>query len=372
MRALLAAAALVLLIAACGDDAATTSLPVVTDPPTTTTTTTVATTTTPTTTTSALPTTTTVPPTTTTVAPTTTMAPGEPPAGFPLILAAGPNGIEILGGATLVPPIVDEPGVWVDAVPDGRGGLVYAAAGDAAQIIWWWPAAAAEPVLVSFKPGRTLHDVAIIDGRPMAVVVDNPDPSPDVEPEDYLQLVDLETGDVSRTGRQVGGIEWGVNQVSHRDGVYLVTEVNHSCGDLYATDLAGDDLPLPGLPEPPCAVHFEVPYGGADFGPDGGYAYLERHYVQTDEPGGAITGSDLVVVAADGTERARIDLGTGDEHLRDVDYVGRWAIVGGEFDPVSGVDRDPLLVDVEQGTVTRLAGNGAFSFRFAPEPLQVG
>ncbi len=348
-------------------------MPVATDPGTTSTT--VATTTSTTTSAPATTTTTAVPPTTTTVATattTTTTTPTDPPEGVPPVIAAGPNGIEILGGPVLIPPIVDEPGVWVDAIPDGLGGLVYAAAGDAAQIIWWWPAGAAEPVLVSFKPGRTLHDVAIVDGRPMAVVVDNPNPAADVEPEDYLLLVDLESGDDSRIGRQVGGIEWGVNQVSHRDGVYLVTEVNHSCGDLYATDLAGADVPLPGLPEPLCAVHFEVPYGGADFGPDGGYAYLERHYVQTDEPGGTVTGSDLVAVAADGTERARIDLGTGDEHLRDVAYDGRWAIVGGEFDPVAGVDRDPLLVDVEQGTVSRLAGDGAFSFRFAPEPLQVG
>ncbi len=367
MRGLLAATALTLVVAACGDDAGST-VPPVTDPPSTTATLAPATTSTTTATaTTAAPTTLVPPPTTA-----TDVEGGELPAGVSPIVAAGPNGIEILGGATLVPPIVDEPGVWVDAIPDGLGGLMYAAAGDAAQIIWWWPAGAAEPVLVSFKPGRLLHDVAIVDGRPMAVVVDNPDPSPEVEPESHLQLVDLETGDDSRTGLQVGGIEWGVNQVSHRDGVYLVTEVNHSCGDLYATDLAGGIIALPGLPEPPCAVHFEVPFSGAAFGPDGGYAYVVQHYVQTDEPGGTITGSELVVVDPEGTERARIDLGTGDEYLGEVDFDGRWAIVGGEFDPNLGVDGDPLLVDADGGTVTRVAGNGAFSFRFAPEPLQVG
>lgn len=370
MRGALAAAVAAVALggAACGDSAGTTSLPP--EPPQQTTTTTQPPTTTVTTQPPTTTTTSTASATTTTPAPTTTAAPVG--GDVPPILAAGPNGIQILGGETLLPAIADEPGVWVDAVPDGRGGLVYAAAGDAAQIIWWWPAGAAEPVNVSFKPGRILHDVAEVGGRPLAVVVDNPDPSPDVEPEDYLQLVDLETGGATDTGRQVGGIEWGVSQVSHRDGVVLVTEVNHSCGDLYATDLAGADVSLPGLPVPGCEVHFEVPYAGAAFAPDGGYAYVERHYTQTDEPGGRVTGSDLVVIGAEGAEAARIDLDTGNEHLGDVAFDGRWVIVGGEFDPVEGRDRDPLLVDVVEGTVTRIDGNGAFSFRFAPSPLQVG
>ncbi len=363
-----------IFVAACGDDAGTTAPPA-TDPPPTTTTSAPTTTQPPPTTTAPAATTTTAPAptTTTTVAPTPTLpAPTDPPDEAPPILAAGPRGIVILGGQTIVPAIVDEPGVWVDAVPDGLGGLVYAAAGDAAQVIWWWPAGAGEPSIVSFKPGRFLHDVAVIDGRPTAIVVDNPDPSPDVEPADFVQLVDLETGDTTTTGRQIGGIEWGAPQVAYRDGVFLVTEVNHSCGDLLAFDLAGADVPLP-LPEPPCAVHFELPFGGADFGPPGtGFAYVEHHYADTGKAGGELTGADLVVIGDDGAEQARVALGTAGVPYDGVDFDGRWAVVETRYDFEGDRYLDPRLVDTRTGSVWTLAGREATSFRFAPDPLQVG
>ncbi len=369
-RAFATAAAMLLLAAACGDDGGSTTAPPATEP-------TVA----PTSTIAPITTTTTFAPpaTTTTAAPTTTTAPVSTtttmalPADIPDILTAGPGGIGLLAGPTLIPPVDPDIGLWIDAIPDGAGGLAYVGVGQDAPNIWWWPAGAAEPTQGSFKPGRILHDAAVIDGRPTAIVVDNPDPSPDAEPEDFVQLIDLATLETT-TGRQVGGIEWGASQVSYRDGVFLVTEINHSCGALVAFDVAGADVDLPGLPEPPCLVHFEVPYGGADFGPAGtGYAYVEYHTEDSGEPGGMVTGADLVVIGEDGSETARIALGTGDARLGEVDYDGRFVLIAGPWELAAERPGTALLVDVAAATVGRLDAGEASSVHFAGEPpLAIG
>ncbi len=326
----------------------------------------------PTTTTTQPPTVTSLTPTTaatsTTVAPATTAAPESP-----AILVAGPEGIALVDKQPLVlPPDETELGEWVDAIPDGAGGLVYAGVGQDAQVIWWWPAAAAEPQLISFKPGRALHDAAVINGRPTAIVVDDPDPSPETEPEGFVQLITLEDG-TTTTVRMVAGIEFGPSQVSYGDGVFLVTEVNDGCGALYAFDRSGNDVDLAGLPEPPCEIHFEVPYSGAAFGPaDTGFAYVEQRTIPSEEPGGTISGAELVVVGSDGAEQRRIALNTGDELLGRVSFDGRWAIVEGGYDFDLEGRSQPVLVDTETGTVTRPDITGSRAVRLAASPVELG
>ncbi len=320
----------------------------------------------PSTTTTALPT-----PTTTT---TTTAPPTQLPADLPPILTAGPNGIGYLGGDLILGPIPDdEPGEWVYAVDDGAGGLVYAAVGADVQTIWWW-GEGREPEVISFKPWRALHDAAVVGGRPVAIVEDNPDPSPDVEPEIYVQLVDLATLEEDTVPRQVGGIEWGISQVDHAGGRFLVTEVNHSCGEVYAFDASGADVDLPGVPAPACQIHFEVPYAGAAYAPDGSsFVVLERHTEDTGEPGGRVAGTDLVLYRG-GAEALRVPVAGPDVDLSGVDFDGRWAIVPGPFDAPAEQGGDPIVVDTQAADPApiSLAGNGAYSYRFLTVPLAVG
>ncbi len=359
--------ALAVLAAACGGDAAApTSTAAATTTTTTSTTEVVATTTTPGTST-----------TTTTAATTTTEAPAITLDELPPLIGAGPDGITlgVIGGRQLVAPVPsDEPGEWVDAAGDGAGGFVYVAAGDSGQIIWWWPAGATEPRVVSFKPGRVFHEAAVIDGRPTIIVVDDPNPALGAEPREFVQLIDLEDGGTEEI-RQVGGIVWGAAQVSYRAGTFLVTEFNHSCGDLVAFDRAGTTVRLPLHPVPACQIHFEVPYAGGVLSPDGSWAYLERHTVASGEPGGTVTHTDLVVVR-DGTEAVRVEVAGEGVNPGALRFDGRWALIQPGWTVVQVPEEDPqpfIVVDTSGPIrVATVDAVGFTSLRFLETPLATG
>lgn len=293
---------------------------------------------------------------------------------LPPYIAAGSGGISVgpSEARQLIPPIPsDQVGEWVDAAGDGAGGFVYVAVGDGGQVIWWWPAGAAEPQVVSFKPGRFFHGAAVIDGRPTAIVVDDPDPALGAEPREFVQLVDLADGGTEDL-RQVGGIEWGAAQVSYRDGVFLVTEINHSCGDLVAFDRDGVDVALPLQPQPSCQIHFEVPYTGAILAPDGSWAYLERHTVATGDAGGMLTHTELVVIR-DGAEAMRVEIAGEGVDVGPLQFDGRWALIHPGWSP--DPDADPPFIVVDSAgpiRVGELGFEGVTTLRFLETPLDIG
>ncbi len=308
----------------------------------------------------------------------TTTLPGprvvEPvPADLPPLLVVTPDGIGLLGEPPIVPAIVDEPGVWVTAVPDGQGGLVYAAAGDAAQIIWWWQAGAPEARLVSFKPGRVLHDVGTLDGRLVAVVSDDPDPLDDDHGE-YLQLLDLENGSVTVVG-QVADRPFVVSDARFSGGGFVVsTSAQAGCGELFAVSMTGQRVSIEGVPVPPCSP---LPHPGVAIAPDGAsLAVLEQLFL--DDHGRGLVRTDLVVYRA-GAESLRLTVaGTGDpdgleDRVAHLDYDGRWAVIRGPVDVDAEVPRavDAIVVDTaaDRPRAITIDAGGARDLRFAgPAP----
>lgn len=289
------------------------------------------------------------------------------PSGLPPILVAGTEGIGVLGEPPIVSaPSPDEPGVWLSAIPDGAGGLVYAGLGDGAQIIWWWPTESPEPLLISFKPGRVLHDVATIDERIVAVVTDDPDPFDD-DQRQFLQLIDVEDGTITDVVR-IADRPFEPVDVRFRAGWFVViTSASAGCGQLFAVNLAGERAGLDGIPEPLCSP---LPYRGVAFAPDGSsVAVLEE--LTTDTRERELIGTDLVVYER-GQEKFRIavagpvdQLGRED-HLFGLDYDGRWVVIGGRPDAASTKGANAIVVDtslIESRAVT-IDVDGALGVRF--------
>ncbi len=351
MRRLAATAAVALALAACGATTTTSRGPLPTDVAATSTSTTAA-----------------APSTTASRAPTTSRAPtpetteGPEPSccdEVPQVVVAGRDGIAVTGGTAVVGPA--DGGAWVTAIPDGAGGLVYAGVGqDVAQIVWWWPAGALDPVLVSFKPGRILWDAAVIDGAPTAIVVDDPDPSPDSEPEAVLQLLPLFGGDPIDVADLTPG---AVAQVSYAAGRFLVAENVEGCAVLRAFDATGGPVDM-GLPDQEC----EAAVTGAALAPGGerlAYALVESGAA------GAPTAAAVVLVGPGG-EPATRRLGLEPDTMTGaVDYDGRWVLVEGAFDEAAG-GRPALVADTASGEPLPAPlgpiGNG---FRFLAGPPEI-
>lgn len=311
---------------------------------------------------------------------TTVTVPGERvieavPADLPPVLVAGPHGIGVLGEAPLIsPPGPDELGLWVSAIPDGSGGLVYAGAGDAAQIIWWWPAGEADARLASFKPGRVLRDVAVIDERLVAVVTDDPDPLDD-DSREFLQLIDLEPTSGEASVREVGVVtEAAFAPLDVRyDGerFAMATFAHVGCGQLFAMGLDGQRSGLEGVPEPDCSP---VPYSAVAIAPGGAsFALLEAKW---SAPSPSFVEHLDVVVYEEGVERFRFPVGQAHDLFDVLDFDGRWIIIGGPIEQESSRRAYAIVIDTSPTPIATRAiaidVDGALGLRFLGDtPLSI-
>jgi hypothetical protein len=223
---------------------------------------------------------------------------------------------------------------------------------------------------VAEGPDLYLHDVTLLGDVPWAVttVWDAPDPA--LEPVQRLELIRLDSGE-RKVVAPVGGIEWGASYVSYADGYFLVTEINDGCGRLYVLDVAGNTVEFPGIPVPPCAVHFEVPFGPAALAPAGTrFAYVAMTFAPGDgSTGPVLAGSRLVVRDLNQPDDLfSIDLG-GVEY-RDLDFDGRWVLLTPAVDLPSAA----LQAVDTAGAVPQLVpagGTGSWSARFLRAPVSL-
>lgn len=265
-------------------------------------------------------------PTTTTTTGSTTAAPD--PVAWP---EAAPSVLVATGGGILLgsDPYAAAGTPVVGAVDDLAGGVVFQTeAGD----LWWVPVDSQESIPLS-APGEfqeSLHQVAEVDGERVVVVTRRYE-SQQAEPEEHLEVVVL--GGQGGPGRRLavtGGIEWGAQSVSYAAGTFLVTEVNHSCGEMRLLGPTGEPLAAPGLPEPPCRVHFEVPFAHGRLSPDGSLlAYVAQTFAFNAALGYPVQVSSDVVVAelATGEELVRERVtDTATERVISMDFDGEWLV----------------------------------------------
>lgn len=249
---------------------------------------------------------------------------------------------DVLLGTTEGVLLRDQPyaasGRPVDKVVDDlEGGVVFQTATDIGETseLWWLPTGSEEPLplLELAESGGfrgSLHQVAEIDGERMLVVTRDIAPG-GVEPEEYLELAELtEKAEPDRRVTLTGGPEWGAQSVSYAAEAFLIVDVNDACGDIKLVDLSGAPIAAPGLPEPPCEVHFEVPFLHGRLSPDGSLlAYVAQNYQFDAELGYPIVIRSHLVVS---------DLDTGDDVLREqitdpageqivaMDFDGEWLV----------------------------------------------
>ncbi len=221
----------------------------------------------------------------------------------------------------------------VRAVYDLAGGIVWTRAGDGLELHWratGSPSSQALPIGGPEGLEGGLHQVANIDGTPAIVATRRISPEHQ-EPEEFLELYELSAeAPLIDQVIQTGGIEWGAQAVSYAAGVFLVTEINHSCGRLYLIDASGEEIDEPALPEPPCQVHFEVPFLHGRLSPDGSLiAYVAQTFEFDDELNQPVVVSSHLEV---------VDRAAGEEVLREqvtdeptevvasMDFDGEWLV----------------------------------------------
>lgn len=249
------------------------------------------------------------------------------------VLVAGPNGVQLLDGSVVVP--ADPVGTFLASFGDSTGGTASLLEIRGLEIIEYQEGTAAIPRDLLLGEDISLHDVADINGRPVAVVTSWT--TDDFgEPVQQLELVPVDGGDISRIA-QVGGIEFGATTISYAAGLFLITSSSDGGGVLQVLDIGGTQLEAPWLPEPESGPgQFVEPFQFARFAPDGDtYAYLRV------SPGVGAGGADVLRTDAvvrrvsDGGEVLRIQIGGLDERFTSLAYDGHWVVVSG---------RDGLIV----------------------------
>jgi hypothetical protein len=245
--------------------------------------------------------------------------------------------------------------------------------------IWWRPAGSDESVpLLEFRHPEHgyLHQVGEFDdGR--RLIVTRTTELASGEPEQYLELHDLDPSAASgRRVVQTGGIEWGAQSVSYAGGWFLITEVNHSCGSFYLIDHSGHRLENSSLPEPPCQVHFEVPFLHGRLSPDGSLlAYVGQDFELSQELGyPVVVRSHLTVVRLDtGEEILREQITDSAEHVViSMDFDGVWLVwvrTPPDQPQLPPIHTEVLGLDME-GTRFRVQAEGINSIWLPRAPLQ--
>lgn len=276
----------------------------------------------------------------------------------PALLVAGDFGVAHLdSGLQIVPPADGR--TWVEAIPDGRGGTIHAsvAAGstESDQEIWWTPAAG-PPLLVSNAPGRQLHDVAVIEQRPHAVVVDRLD---DLAGSEVARLLDVEAG----SQIDIGVVAARPQSVAHlryaNNRIYFATYAAAGCGKLGSMGLDGamEDLSA--------SIPIECnpwPVTGLALAADG-QTILVLETSGVDSHGLGVLQTALGVYRKD-SGSVSFPIGQPGDRLEDLDYAENHAIVGRRLLAADLTYGEALMIAVDSGATTDVATDGAFSVRF--------
>jgi hypothetical protein len=213
------------------------------------------------------------------------------------------------------------------AVDDLSGGIVYQEGSRDDGVIWWLPAQESSPRRVLPSEGvfhGLLFQVAEIEDRRVVVVAHRYELG---EADEYLELHPLNSGDMEQLA-VVGGVEWFAERISYAHGLFAITDATHSCGTLYFLDRSGQEVEVPAEPEPPCEVHFEVPFLGATLSPDGSLvAYVAQQWMSEGHP--VVTSSDLVLASVEtGEELLRQEVTSEPEsRIIALDFDGEWIVM---------------------------------------------
>ncbi|MCP3913480.1 MAG: hypothetical protein GY713_21335 [Actinomycetia bacterium] len=288
------------------------------------------------------------------------------------LLLAGRAGVTNLAGDVIVAAADPLVGVRAVVVDDLQGGVVVLNEGDGAQSIEWIPALSDARQLL-LGPELALHDVAVVETDPVAVVTSR-DAASGAQ---VLQLVALETGAASVVTTLAGADATTVS-VSFGGGVFGVVRVGPGCPGLDLIDTAGRLIDAPAVPDAICEAGAARPIGLVDIAPDG----LSMAYTQqiVDVETGRLTRTEVVVRDLQQSDDVlRVEVGGASVTVSALDWNGRHlamafvAVDGSEDNPVEPVPLPPRVIDSQlpNPQPQSLAVGGVFGVALARVPVTV-
>ncbi|MCP5026828.1 MAG: hypothetical protein GY929_11155 [Actinomycetia bacterium] len=286
------------------------------------------------------------------------------------LLLAGRAGVTTLAGEVVVAPADPLVGVRAVVVDDLAGGVVVLNEGDGAQSIQWLPAFGDARQLL-LGPELALHDAALLDEKPVAVVTSR-DAGSEAQ---VLQLVSLETGAASVV-TTVAGADATAVSLSFGGGVFGVVRVGPGCPGLDLIDTAGRGVDAPAIPTAVCEAGAARPIGLVDIAPDGlSMAYTEQI---VDVETGRLDRTEVVVRRLDSADDVvRVEVGGASVKVSALDWNGRHialafvSVPDADEPDVDPVPLPPRLIDTLSADPQpqSLAVGGVFGVALARVPV---
>lgn len=232
---------------------------------------------------------------------------------------------------------------YVSIVDDNNGGIYVAypvevgedgiALNSAPFAVTWLPLGE-DPVDIYDRSGLVrIHELVDVAGSP-SLIVSVSTGTQDGEPLEILGVLDVASGGLTLIA-EIGSFEDFTDSVTFSDGLFVVTQINHSSAGMFTVDLNGNVDPK-NFPDGQGETHFAVPYVGGTFSPDGStIAVVYQKWIQ--DPNGTagelrVESADLLLLDRDGDELARWRVFNNDfdnayDQVVAVDYDGRIAMI---------------------------------------------